>query len=84
MIYINLEFLFHFEKIPAAQTVFHLLYHVILKFGKPEVVRSDKGPGFVGEMFAWEAENILRITIAPYHPQSMGLVQRQTKSFKLY
>jgi len=38
------------QKMTATQTAFHLLYDVILKFGKPEIIRSDKGPGFVGEM----------------------------------
>jgi len=40
------------KKMTAAQTPFHLLYDVILKFVKPEIIRSDKGPGFVGEMVA--------------------------------
>jgi hypothetical protein len=68
----------------AAQTAFHLLYDVILKFGKPEITRSDKGPGFVGEMVAWitEAVNILRRTSAPYHPQSMGLVERANQTIQ--
>ena len=62
----------------AAQTAFHLPYDVILKFGKPEIIRSDKGPDFVGEMVSWitEAENILRRTSAPFHFQSMGLVEK--------
>jgi len=63
---------------------FHLLHDVILKLGKPEIIRSDKGPGFVGEMVAWitEAENILRRTRAPYHPQSMGLVERASQTIQ--
>jgi hypothetical protein len=54
----------------AAQAEFHLLYDVILKFGKPEFIRSDKRPGFVGEMVAWitEAEKMFRRTSAPCHP----------------
>ena len=66
----------------AAQTAFHLLYDVILKFGKPEIIGSDKRPGLVGEMVAWitEAENILRVTSAPYHPQSMGLVEKANQT----
>jgi len=69
---------FPVKKMTAAQTAFHLLYDVILKFGKSEIIRSDKVPGIVGEMVAWitEAEYILRRTSAPYHPQSMGLVER--------
>ena len=74
-----------FKKMTAAQTVFHLLHDVILKFGKPEIIRSDKGPGFFGEMLAWitEAENILSRTSAPYHPQSMGLVERAKETILL-
>jgi len=72
------------KKMAAAQTAFCLLYDVILKFGKPEIIRSDKGPGFFGEMVAWitEAENILRRTSAPYHPQSMGLVERANQTIQ--
>ena len=72
------------KKMTAAQTVFHLPYDVILKFGKPDLIRSDKGSGFVGEMVAWitEAENILRRTSAPYHPQSMGLVERANQTIQ--
>jgi len=72
------------KKMTAAQTAFHLLYDVILKFGKEEIIRSDKGPGFVGEMVAWitEAENKLRRTSAPYHPQSMGLVERSNQTIQ--
>jgi hypothetical protein len=36
------------KKMTAAQTAFHLLYNVILKFGKAESICS----GFVGEMVA--------------------------------
>ena len=51
------------KKMTAAQTAFHLLSDVILKFGKPEIIRSDKGPGFLGETVACitEAGHILRI-----------------------
>ena len=68
----------------AAQTAFHLLYDVILKFGKPEIIRFDKGPGFVGEMVAWitEAEKSLRRTSTPYHLQSMGLVERANQTIQ--
>ena len=34
------------KKMTAAQTAFPLLFDVILKFGKPKIIRSDKGPGF--------------------------------------
>jgi hypothetical protein len=56
----------------AGQTAFHLLYDVMVKSGKLAIIRSDKGPGFVGEMVAWitVAENILRRTSAEYHPES--------------
>jgi hypothetical protein len=36
----------------AAQNALYLVYDVILKFGKPEINRSDKGPGSVGEIVA--------------------------------
>jgi len=72
------------KKMTAAQTAFHLLHDVILKFGKPKIIRSDRGPGFVGKMNAWitEAENILWRTSAPYHPQSMGLVERPNQTIQ--
>jgi hypothetical protein len=52
--------------------------------GKPETIRSDIGPGFVAEMVAWitEGENIFRQTSAPYHPQSMGLIERATQTIQ--
>jgi len=72
------------KKMTAAQTAFHLLCDVLLKLGKPEIIPSDTGPGSVGEMVAWitEAENILRRTSAPYHPQSMGLVERANQTIQ--
>jgi hypothetical protein len=68
----------------AAQTAFLLLHDVMLQFGKPKLIRSDKGPGLVGEMAAWitEAENMLRRTSAVYHPQSMGLVERANQTIQ--
>ena len=73
------------QKITAPQNAFHLLYDVVLKFGKPEIISFDKRSGFVGNMVAWiiEPENILRKTSAPYRAQSMGLVQRGNQSMGL-
>jgi hypothetical protein len=68
----------------AAQTAFHTQYDVILKFKKPETIHSDKGTGLVREMVAWisGAENILRRTSAPYHPQSMGQLKRANQTIQ--
>jgi hypothetical protein len=35
------------KKVTAAQTAFHLLYDVILQFGKTAIIPSDKGPGLL-------------------------------------
>jgi hypothetical protein len=53
----------------AAQTAFHLLYDVTLKFGAPEVIRSKRALGFVREMVAWLktflGEPVLHIILNP-------------------
>ena len=70
--------------VSVGSTAYHLLLKVMLQFGKPNVIRSDQGPGFVGEVVQWvlQIEGIMREFSAPYHPQSMGLVERSNQTIQ--
>jgi hypothetical protein len=56
----------------------------MLPYGKPQIIRSDRGPAFTGESIKWitEMARIFREFSASYHPQSMGLVERSNQTIQ--
>jgi len=56
----------------------------MLQYGKPQVIRSDRGPAFTVEIIQCitEMEGIVREFSAPYHPESMGLVERSNQTIQ--
>ena len=55
-----------------------LIKHIILRFSLPRTLQSDNGPAFISSITQQVSEN-LNITWKlhiPYHPQSLGKVER--------
>ncbi|XP_030076362.1 LOW QUALITY PROTEIN: uncharacterized protein LOC115481414, partial [Microcaecilia unicolor] len=54
------------------------------RFGTPQIIDSDRGPAFVGEIFTvlLQALNIKHKLHVPYHPQSSGQVERMNRTIK--
>jgi hypothetical protein len=40
----------------SSTTASHLLFNVMLQYGRPKIIRSDRGPAFTGEIIQWIAE----------------------------
>jgi len=66
----------------AITTVKYLLNGIICRYGIPNVILSDNGPGFVSELneaFLYEI-GVKHITSSPHHPQSNGDVESVNKT----
>jgi transposase InsO family protein len=61
-----------------------LVRHIIPRFGLPQSLQSDNGPAFISKVTQLVCEH-LTITWklhAPYHPQSLGKVERANSLIK--
>ena len=68
----------------TAESTVKKLRRVFATFGLPEVVVSDNGPAFVGEIFKQflRKDGIHQTYSAPYHPASNGLAERTVQTVK--
>ena len=71
------------SKITASDTIIELL-DVFSTLGLPEAIVTDNGPTFTsGEFRSFMSHNgIKHITVAPFHPASNGLAERNVQTFK--
>ena len=63
----------------TAPIVAHILFHqVIMRFGCPRRILSDRGPEFEGEIMAelCTLMQIDKVRSTPFHPQSNGMLER--------
>ncbi|XP_077117311.1 uncharacterized protein LOC143773896 [Ranitomeya variabilis] len=73
------------RKASAKNTAVKLVAELIPRYGLPEVIESDRGTHFTGEIF----QNVLKMLgvesqlHTPYHPQSSGKVERMNGTLKL-
>jgi hypothetical protein len=61
-----------------------LYFEIYMRFGLPEIIRSDRGTHFTNKMIK-ESVGILEIThkySVPHHPESAGLIERQVQEVK--
>ena len=68
----------------SSSAVIDSLRPLIARFGLPETVVTDNGPGFVSQEFEQFLKNngIYHTTSAPYHPASNGLAERAVQTVK--
>ena len=68
----------------SSSTVIDSLHPLFARFGLPETVVTDNGPGFVSREFEQFLKNngIYHTTAAPYHPASNGLAERAVQTVK--
>ena len=68
----------------SSSAVIDSLRPLFARFGLPETVVTDNGPGFVSQEFEQFLKNngIYHTTFAPYHPASNGLAERAVQTVK--
>ena len=68
----------------SSSAVIDSLCPLFARFGLPETVVTDNGPGFVSQEFEQFLKNngIYHTTSAPYHPASNGLAERAVQTVK--
>ena len=81
MIFLGLESLFQFQMLLLLST---FSVNICFNLKKPDVISSDHGPGFAGEVVQWviQLEEIMREFSAHYHPQCMGLIERSNQTIQ--
>ncbi|XP_077125510.1 uncharacterized protein LOC143782200 [Ranitomeya variabilis] len=73
------------RKASAKTTAIKIAHELIPRYGMPEVIESDRGTHFTGEIF----QNVMKMLgvenqfHTPYHPQSSGKVERLNGTIKL-
>lgn len=68
----------------ASKNVIAHVLSCIAVMGRPEVIKTDNGPGYTGKMFQYFCKQlqIKHITGIPYNPQGQGLVERAHQTLK--
>ena len=71
------------KDISAAGTAKLYVQHVLPRVGLPKVITSDRGPQFISNFWQslWKLLGTKVSLVAPYHPQSNSLIERQNKTF---
>ncbi len=61
-----------------------IVKHIICRYGMPDVILSDRGSGFMSEIFRgiMQLMGIKQTKTTAHHPQSNGLVERFNKTLK--
>ncbi|XP_077117237.1 uncharacterized protein LOC143773771 [Ranitomeya variabilis] len=72
-------------KATAKTTAKKLMAEIICRYGVPEVIESDRGSHFTGEIMSevMAALGVSQALHTPYHPQSSGRVERLNGTLKL-
>jgi transposase InsO family protein len=67
-----------------AETVKKFLYDLMVDYGSPSEVLTDRGKAFLakGVQDFMSANRIMKLTTAPYHPQTNGMVERMHAMLK--
>lgn len=68
----------------ASKNVIAHVLSCIAVMGRPEVIKTDNGPGYTGRIFQYFCKQlqIKHITGIPYNPQGQGLVERAHQTLK--
>ena len=70
------------QKTSAEETCYHLITHLISRYGCPMAFQSDNGKAFVGGLTKelMRRSHIAQAYSTTYHPQTNGLVKRQNRT----